>query len=274
MNAFYSGYYTPQVQTLWTVNRPDLSMFTCGSIGLSWQKPWDFEYYSCVGALLNETGIPGPWNCPSYLLGSSAVNVTSGAWNFSVLGTYAAINGIPGLSGPYGSTWNSVPSCTVGLVLSVVSSFGSEQQSCLGCYMYGSLPASIGNLTGLTTLVLNQNLLSGSLPDSLGSLTQLVDLEMAGNQLTGSLPSSLTSLSMLVTLDLNSNSISGVLPESFGNLAALTYLCDPLCSFCASFSPDACACPQQYGGQSADGLNSSQYLPNVCAKLGVHVTRV
>ena len=217
----YSGYYTPYNQTLWTVILPDLDWWTCPQAGLSMQLVQSVQSVSCVGALLNESGIPGPWNCPSYLSGGS--NVTSGAWNFSVLDKYAprAVSPLQALQGAnQAAVWTSVPSCTVGLVLSVVSSAGSEQQSCLGCYMYGSLPASIGNLTGLTTLVLNQNLISGSLPDSLGSLTQLIDLEMAGNQLTGSLPSSLTSLSMLVTLDLNSNSIGGVLPESIGNLAS------------------------------------------------------
>lgn len=224
-NRAFQGYYTPTDETLWTVERTDL--WDCEQSGLSFQQVTlnsTFPYYACVGALLNASTIPGPWFCPSYMTGGStapAVSPTSSpsaAWNFSVLSQFSA----HGNGGSF--VWQSALSCTVGLATSVASSFGFEQQSCIGCFMYGSLPASIGNLTGLTSLVLNQNLLSGSLPDSLASLTNLTDFELAGNQFFGELPSSLlTSLTMLTYLDVNNNQLSGSIPE-FGDLSALTYL--------------------------------------------------
>jgi hypothetical protein len=61
-------------------------------------------------------------------------------------------------------------------------------ESCIGCYLAGTIPASIGNLTGLTSLQLTSNVLVGSIPSSLLSLSNLVDLQVGGNQFNGTFP--------------------------------------------------------------------------------------
>ena len=42
-----------------------------------------------------------------------------------------------------------------------------------GQELSGPIPAEIGNLTNLETLMLNDNNLSGNIPSSIGNLTQL-----------------------------------------------------------------------------------------------------
>ena len=56
-----------------------------------------------------------------------------------------------------------------------------------------TLPASIGMLTGLTSLVLSSNNISGGLDSSMGRLTNLNSLELASNRFTGTVPSTLFS---------------------------------------------------------------------------------
>uniref|UniRef100_A0A6B2LU13 Leucine-rich repeat-containing N-terminal plant-type domain-containing protein n=1 Tax=Arcella intermedia TaxID=1963864 RepID=A0A6B2LU13_9EUKA len=43
----------------------------------------------------------------------------------------------------------------------------------------GTLPSSIGNLVGLTFLLLNENAISGSLPPSIGDMSSLQGLELS-----------------------------------------------------------------------------------------------
>jgi Leucine-rich repeat (LRR) protein len=87
----------------------------------------------------------------------------------------------------------------------------------------GSIPAELGNLTGLTILKLDNNSLTGSIPTTLGSLPLLTDLFLNNNQLSGAVPSSLGNLSNLVYLYLRNNQLSGSLPSSLGNLTKLQY---------------------------------------------------
>ncbi|MEN6560040.1 MAG: Ser-Thr-rich GPI-anchored membrane family protein [Acidobacteriota bacterium] len=88
----------------------------------------------------------------------------------------------------------------------------------------GSLPSSLGNLTGLTLLHLYQNSFSGSLPAELGNLTNLTALDVYQNQFTGSIPGSLGNLGSLQSLLLNVNQFSGSLPAELGNLTSLLLL--------------------------------------------------
>jgi hypothetical protein len=85
----------------------------------------------------------------------------------------------------------------------------------------GTIPASLGSLQNLHYLHLNDNQLSGEIPASLGSLATLRSLRLGLNQLTGDIPSSLGSLSELFNLDLSSNNLIGQIPSSFGSLSQI-----------------------------------------------------
>ena len=63
--------------------------------------------------------------------------------------------------------------------------------------MNGTLSPSLGKLTGLIFLNLNNNALSGPVPDTLDELTELEELDLGGNKkpnngdgLTGEIPPS------------------------------------------------------------------------------------
>ena len=85
----------------------------------------------------------------------------------------------------------------------------------------GSIPASLGNLTALNTLVLFSNQLTGAIPPELGNLTNLTTLSLYSNELSGSIPTVLGSLTKLTNLDLHSNLLSGSIPTTLGSLVKL-----------------------------------------------------
>lgn len=80
------------------------------------------------------------------------------------------------------------------------------------------LPESIGNLTWLQTLYLQDNSL-GRLPESIGRLDQLQGLSIDHNKLT-ELPESIGQLAQLSSLFLSGNELAK-LPDSIGRLAQL-----------------------------------------------------
>ena len=122
----------------------------------------------------------------------------------------------------------------------------TRQLTSLSFFAYGfnvlQLPASLGNITALTTLNFAANSLTGSIPDSFGRLTNLRRLSLqngrpnnqagsvspmdylGANALTGSIPATLGSLTALTALSLAVNQLSGSIPSSFGALTALTLL--------------------------------------------------
>ena len=83
------------------------------------------------------------------------------------------------------------------------------------------LPESIGNLTSLVQLYIDDNNLT-TLPESIGNLSNLFYLVANFNNLTA-LPESIGNLSNLIFLDLGYNEISYI-PDSIGNLANLQTL--------------------------------------------------
>ena len=94
-----------------------------------------------------------------------------------------------------------------------------------GNNLVGSIPGSIGNLTGLVTLDLASNELAGSIPTNIGRLKKLTALDLSGNLLTGAIPSQVGGLTSLsVELDLHSNQLTGGLPTSLTNLNAVQIL--------------------------------------------------
>jgi Leucine-rich repeat (LRR) protein len=89
----------------------------------------------------------------------------------------------------------------------------------------GTLPAEIGNLTGLEYLSFYYgNSLSGNLPETVGNLTELRLLSFEDNNFTGEIPTSYANLKKLSGLWLWNNKLSGNIPEfirTFNNLVFL-----------------------------------------------------
>ncbi|PIA57539.1 hypothetical protein AQUCO_00600328v1 [Aquilegia coerulea] len=87
----------------------------------------------------------------------------------------------------------------------------------------GTLSPSIGNLTNLQILLLQNNNITGPIPKELGRLSDLHTCDISNNFLTGGLPSSLGHLKSLQYL-LNNNSLTGPVPLSLTNMSQLAFL--------------------------------------------------
>jgi len=81
-------------------------------------------------------------------------------------------------------------------------------------FLQGTIPESIGLLTSLTNLQLDNNNLTGSIPNSIGSLTNLIYLYLQGNRLSGAVPGSIGKLKKLTHLFLNGNQLTSWDPSS------------------------------------------------------------
>ena len=103
--------------------------------------------------------------------------------------------------------------------LSMLSSL-SIQNSLIG----GLIPSSIGKLLNLNSLLLTSNYFSGSIPTTLGNITSLSCINMSSNKLKGEIPYSLWSLSLLKYFDASYNQLTGQLPTVIGKLSSLTRL--------------------------------------------------
>ncbi|KAJ3250107.1 hypothetical protein HDU77_007087 [Chytriomyces hyalinus] len=84
--------------------------------------------------------------------------------------------------------------------------------------LMGELPASLGDLTHLTSLDLSRNHFSGSIPASYGNLKALKKLDLSNNRLTNTLPRELENLRNLTTLFLQSNRLTGSVPDALKTL--------------------------------------------------------
>ncbi|XP_061986512.1 protein NSP-INTERACTING KINASE 3-like isoform X4 [Populus nigra] len=131
---------------------------------------------------------------------------------------------------------NSVDPCSWRMVTcspdGYVSALGLPSQS-----LSGTLSPSIGNLTNLQTVLLQNNAISGPIPAAIGKLEKLQ------------------------TLDLSNNTFSGDMPTSLGDLKNLNYLvtgnpliCGPKASnSCSAVFPEPLSLPPD--GQSSSGTN-------------------
>ncbi|KAK8989540.1 hypothetical protein V6N11_063962 [Hibiscus sabdariffa] len=117
-------------------------------------------------------------------------------------------------------TWNMVACSAEGFVISLeMASTG----------LSGMLSPSIGNLTHLRTMLLQNNQLSGPIPNEIGKLSELQTLDLSGNQFVGAIPSSLGSLTHLSYFPgffrrLSNNNLSGLIPRDVANLTGLLFL--------------------------------------------------
>ncbi|PPR82753.1 hypothetical protein GOBAR_AA37964 [Gossypium barbadense] len=79
----------------------------------------------------------------------------------------------------------------------------------------GGIPASLGNISTLKVLSLEQNKLKGTIPSSLGKLSNLEHMYIGTNKLSGSVPP-VHNFSSLLVLDAADNQLSGNLPPEIG----------------------------------------------------------
>ena len=90
----------------------------------------------------------------------------------------------------------------------------------------GGIPRSLGNLSKLERLSLNQNVkLGGTIPSELGKLTKLRYLSSPKTNLKGSIPHTLGNLTELILLYLKENgNLGGTIPSALGKLTKLQEL--------------------------------------------------
>ncbi|KAG9448664.1 hypothetical protein H6P81_008629 [Aristolochia fimbriata] len=102
---------------------------------------------------------------------------------------------------------------------SLVIGLGTPSQN-----LSGTLSPSIGNLTNLQTVLLQNNNISGPIPKEIGKLSKLRTLDLSNNLFTGEIPTSLGHLRNLEYLRLNNNSLSGPFPLPLANLTELSFV--------------------------------------------------
>ncbi len=93
-----------------------------------------------------------------------------------------------------------------------------------GYGLHGQIPAEIGQLTELRTLVLAGGVLNGMIPKEIGNLVNLETLALDGKGLTGGIPESIGNLEKLRRLTITNTSLSDTIPESIGKLVSLEKL--------------------------------------------------
>ncbi|KAG2301616.1 hypothetical protein Bca52824_030267 [Brassica carinata] len=112
-------------------------------------------------------------------------------------------------------SWNLITCSTDNFVLSI----GAANQS-----LSGTLASSIGNLTYLQTVLLQNNDIRGNIPPEIGKLKQLKTLDLSNNNFTGQIPSTLSHPTYFQYLRLNNNSLTGTIPTSLANMTQLILL--------------------------------------------------
>ncbi|ONK59106.1 uncharacterized protein A4U43_C08F3030 [Asparagus officinalis] len=90
----------------------------------------------------------------------------------------------------------------------------------------GKIPVELGNLSGLTKLLLGNNELVGTIPFEITTLQglQYLSLHSNENSLSGSIPDSLDNITELESLILAANRLSSAIPETIGSLTTLQLL--------------------------------------------------
>lgn len=119
--------------------------------------------------------------------------------------------------------------------------------------VYSTIPATIGSLTKLRDLQLQDNELSGPIPEQLCYCLLMNRLSLASNRMSGSLPSCLGSVKGLAYVRVERNVLSGPLPPSFGELTMLETLSVGSNRFNGTI-------PEQWGGMT--NLQSMHIGPN------------
>ncbi|AEE77027.1 NSP-interacting kinase 2 [Arabidopsis thaliana] len=157
-------------------------------------------------------------------LSSSSAELTDKGVNFEVV----ALIGIKSsLTDPHGvlmnwddtavdpCSWNMI-TCSDGFVIRLEAP--SQNLS-------GTLSSSIGNLTNLQTVLLQNNYITGNIPHEIGKLMKLKTLDLSTNNFTGQIPFTLSySKNLQYFRRVNNNSLTGTIPSSLANMTQLTFL--------------------------------------------------
>ncbi|MBA0819515.1 hypothetical protein Gohar_028179, partial [Gossypium harknessii] len=112
-------------------------------------------------------------------------------------------------------SWNMITCSSDGLVTALEAP--SQNLS-------GNLAPTIGNLTNLQLVNLQNNNISGNIPSELVKLSKLKTLDLSNNRFNGQIPGTLSHLKSLQYLRLNNNSLSGAIPSPLANMTQLTFL--------------------------------------------------
>ncbi|KAF3484756.1 hypothetical protein F2Q69_00057733 [Brassica cretica] len=156
----------------------------------------------------------------------------------------ALINIKNGLHDPRGAlnNWDefSVDPCSWAMITcssdNLVTGLGAPSQS-----LSGTLSESIGNLTNLGQVSLQNNNISGKIPPELGLLPKLQTLDLSNNRFSGEIPLSVQQLSSLQYLRLNNNSLSGPFPASLSQIPHLTFFVAGNPLICRNSPPEICS---------------------------------
>ncbi|GLT68321.1 hypothetical protein SLA2020_405670 [Shorea laevis] len=136
----------------------------------------------------------------------------------------------------------------------------------------GPIPSEIGNLSGLQTLDLSDNQFIGGIPSSLGSLTHLSYLKVSNNSLSGRIPTRVANLTGLSFLDLSFNNLSGPTPKILAKGFSITgnsFLCTPSEQICTDLSKPA---TDSDSSSSVTGLHNHRLVLSVA--IGISCTFV
>ena len=128
---------------------------------------------------------------------------------------YNATNGAE-----WDSTWNLTDPMTKWYGINI-SSGRVGQIKLQNNNLAGTIPASLGALDRLSTLILRDNKLKGIIPEEIGNLTNLSFLALYSNELEGRIPESFKNLINLNHLQLFRNKLSGPLPTDLSGLTKL-----------------------------------------------------
>ncbi|XP_048317804.2 receptor-like protein EIX2 [Ziziphus jujuba] len=122
-------------------------------------------------------------------------------WSSNITELYLADNQFSGPIAP-----------NIGEVMPLLSDLDVSYNS-----LSGNIPLSIGNLTGLMTLVISNNELSGQIPHFWENKQFMYIVDMSNNSFSGTIPTTMGYLSFVEFLVLSSNKLSGEFPSSLKN---------------------------------------------------------